>query len=221
MGFFTPRERAALGKSAELREQGKVRELVRHDFTPTPRPRPPYPERPTHHERPASQDRSASYERPTNHDRPTGHDRAPSPDLAGHVGTLMQRVSDTSVREIDELIAQLQQRREALLSESMRMQREIMEYAKLNQATLQSTKIITESLAAFRRVPDAPSISEPHAEVLSDAQVDAISEAMERETVAETTAPVEEAAPAKEEEVAADAHVEAPELAASTETERT
>src|SRR5215831_11598400 len=215
MGFFTPRERAALGKSAELREQGKVRELVRHDFTPTPRPRPPYPERPTHHERPASQDRPASYERPANHDRP------PSPDLAGHVGTLMQRVSDTSVREIDELIAQLQQRREALLSESMRMQREIMEYAKLNQATLQSTKIITESLAAFRRVPDAPSISEPHAEVLSDAQVDAISEAMERETVAETTAPVAEAPPAKEEEVAADAHVEAPELAASTETERT
>ena len=209
MGFFTPRERAALGKSAELREQGKVRELVRHDFTPAPRPRPPYPERPTHHERPASQDRSASYERPANHDRPTGLDRAPSPDLAGHVGTLMQRVSDTSVREIDELIAQLQQRREALLSESMRMQREILEYAKLNQATLQSTKIITESLASFRRVSDAPSLSEPHAE------------AFERETLAEATAPVDEVAPAEAAEVTPDVQVEAPELAADTEKEPT
>src|SRR5215471_5237624 len=206
MGFFTPRERAALGKSAELREQGKARELVRHDFTP--RPRPPYAERPAHHERPASQDRPASYDRPANHDRPTGHDRPPSPDLAGQVATLMQRVSDTSVREIDAHIAQLQQRREALLSESARMQREILEYAKLNQVTLQSTKIITESLAAFRRVSGGPSLSEPHAEAFAEVR-----------DAAETAPPVDDVASAKADEGASDAQVAAPKLAANTETE--
>jgi hypothetical protein len=211
MGFFTPRERAALGKSAELREQqgreqqGKVRELVRHDFTP--RARPPYPERPNHHERPASPDRMPSPE------RPASHERVANPDLAGHVGTLMQRVSDTSVHEIDDLIAVLQRRREALLSESARMQREIIEYAKLNQATLQSTRIITESLASFRRVSDAPSLSEPHAE--------AFSEVAEREDAAESAAATDEVAPAKADEVAPDAQVEAPELAADAEKEPT
>src|SRR5258708_5280220 len=34
MGFFTARERAALGKSAEIGVQGNVRELVRGDFAP-------------------------------------------------------------------------------------------------------------------------------------------------------------------------------------------
>jgi hypothetical protein len=214
MGFFTPRERAALGKSAELREQqGKVRELVRHDFTP--RARPPYPDRPTHHERPASQDRPTNPDRMPSPERTPSHDRLANPDLAGHVGTLMQRVSDTSVHEIDDLIAVLQRRRDALLSESARMQREIIEYAKLNQATLQSTRIITESLASFRRVSDAPSLSEPHAE--------AFSEVAEREEIAAAAAaPVDEVAPAEEAaEVAPDAQVEAPELAADTETERT
>ena len=214
MGFFTPRERAALGKSAELREQreqGKVRELVRHDFTP--RARPPYPERPNHHERPASPDRAAAPDRMPSPERTPSHDRLANPDLAGHVGTLMQRVSDTSVHEIDDLIAVLQRRREALLSESARMQREIIEYAKLNQATLQSTKIITESLASFRRVSDAPSLSEPHAE--------AFSEVSERETVAAATAPVDEAEPAEAAEVTPEAQVEAPELAADAEKEPT
>ena len=37
MGFFTPRERAELGKSAEIRGQGKARELVRHEFAPRAR----------------------------------------------------------------------------------------------------------------------------------------------------------------------------------------
>jgi hypothetical protein len=220
MGFFTPRERAALGKSAELREQreqGKVRELVRHDFTP--RPRPPYPERPNHHERPASTDRMAGPDRMPSPERAPSHDRLANPDLAGHVGTLMQRVSDTSVHEIDDLIAVLQRRREALLSESARMQREIIEYAKLNQATLQSTKIITESLASFRRVSDAPSLSEPHAETFAEPRADAISEALERELTAEAAS--QEAAPAREDAGMPEAQVEAPELAADTEKEPT
>ncbi len=97
------------------------------------------------------------------------HDFAPrrrpaasEPDLTGHVGTLMRRVADSSLQDIDNLIARLQRRREQLLAESDRVQREIIEYAKLSQTTMQSTKIISESLAHFNKVPDAPRMSELH-----------------------------------------------------------
>jgi hypothetical protein len=97
------------------------------------------------------------------------HDFAPrprrrpaEPDLTGHVGTLMRRVADSSLQDIDELIARLQRRREQLLDESERVQREVIEYAKLSQTTMQSTKIISESLAHFNKVPDAPRMSELH-----------------------------------------------------------
>jgi hypothetical protein len=129
MGFFTARERAALGKSAEIRERGNVRELMRQDFTP-PRRRPPA--------------------------NPTAN-----PDVSNHVGTLVQHVSDSSLQKIDDLIARLQRRREQLLTEGTRIERAVVEYAKLNQITLESTRIITESLAFLRRVPDAPSMGEP------------------------------------------------------------
>ena len=40
------------------------------------------------------------------------------------------------------------------------VQREIAEYASLNQAAMQSTKVITEGLSHWERVPDAPTIDE-------------------------------------------------------------
>jgi hypothetical protein len=126
MGFFTTRERSELGKSAEIRVQGQVRELVRRDFAPRRRPA--------------------------------------DSDLAGHVGSLMERVAEASLQEIDDLIAELRRRREQLLGESARVQRAIIEYAQLSQSTMQSTKIITESLAYWNKVPDAPGVSEPPVE---------------------------------------------------------
>jgi hypothetical protein len=44
------------------------------------------------------------------------------------------------------------------------MQSEIVEYARLNQSTIDSTKIITERLANFNKAPDADSIREPTVE---------------------------------------------------------
>jgi hypothetical protein len=126
MGFFTPREPAEAGKSAEMRGQGKARELARQDFTPRAR-------------RPAD------------------------PDISGHVGTLVNRVAERSVQEIDELIFKLRQRREQLISESERVQREIIEYAALTQSMMESTKVISESLAQFKRAPDALRMSDPQA----------------------------------------------------------
>jgi hypothetical protein len=130
MSFFTTRERAELGKSAEIRVEGKVRESVRRDFAPRRRPA--------------------------------------DNDLAGHVGSVMRRVAESSLQEIDDLIVVLQGRREELLSESARVQREIIEYAKLSQSTMQSTKIITDSLSYLNKVPGAPRMSEFHLEDISN-----------------------------------------------------
>jgi hypothetical protein len=78
--------------------------------------------------------------------------------VASNIGNLLQRVAGTSVKEIDKLIAELQTLREMLQSESARVQREIVEYASLSQAAMQSTRIIADSLSTWKKVPDAPSM---------------------------------------------------------------
>jgi hypothetical protein len=78
--------------------------------------------------------------------------------VASNIGTLLQRVAGTSVKEIDRLIAELQTLREMLHTEGARVQREIVEYATLSQAAMQSTRIIAESLTHWKKVPDAPSM---------------------------------------------------------------
>jgi hypothetical protein len=98
------------------------------------------------------------------------HDFAPRqrPREEDAAGQLMQRVAKTALQEIDDLIAELRRRRERLLSESARVQREIIEYAKLNQSAVQSTKTITKRLSNLKRFSDAQAISEVHDEGLSN-----------------------------------------------------
>lgn len=91
----------------------------------------------------------------------TGLRRQPESDgemVATNINALLQRVAGTSVSEIDRLISELQTLRDMLHSEAARVQREIVEYATLSQAALQSTKIIAESLTQWKKVPDAPSM---------------------------------------------------------------
>ena len=78
--------------------------------------------------------------------------------VASNISSLLQRVAGTSVQEIDKLIGELQTLREMLHAEGARVQREIVEYATLSQAAMQSTKIIAESLTHWKKVPDAPSM---------------------------------------------------------------
>jgi hypothetical protein len=80
--------------------------------------------------------------------------------VANNIGTLLQRVAGTSVKEIDKLIVELQTLRDMLQTESSRVQREIVEFATLSQAAMQSTKIIAESITHWKRIPDAPSMRE-------------------------------------------------------------
>ena len=79
---------------------------------------------------------------------------------ADNISSLLQRVSASSVQEIDGLISDLKILRERLQDEGERVRREIVEYASLNQAAMQSTKVITEGLSHWERVPDAPTIDE-------------------------------------------------------------
>lgn len=85
--------------------------------------------------------------------------RPADPDISEHVGTLLNRMAAGSMQEIDDLIFRLRQRREQLVSESERVQREVIDYATLSRSTLESAKIIRETLAQYGKVPDAPRIS--------------------------------------------------------------
>ena len=134
MGYFTARERNALGKSDDKRTQTKLRELAHDDFAPR--------------------------RRSTNTD----------------IGSMVQQVSDGTVRTIDTVIAELQHRREAILGESQRMHQEIVAYAKLNQSTVDSTRIISDSLANLAKLPDTPTMSE---------LVEAVSDPGDRNTASE------------------------------------
>ena len=70
--------------------------------------------------------------------------------VANDISTLLQRVAGFSVAEIDRLMSELQTLRDLLHSEGVRVQREIAGYAHLSQSAMQSTKIITESLAMWK-----------------------------------------------------------------------
>ncbi len=66
--------------------------------------------------------------------------RKQGPEIGSNLSSLIQRV--------------LQGLRDYLLSEGQRVQREITEYGRLNQATMDSTRVITESLLKWKAGPD-------------------------------------------------------------------
>lgn len=79
--------------------------------------------------------------------------------VASNINSVLQRVTATSVQEIDALISELESSRDMLHSEAARVQREIVQYATLIQGALHSTKIIAESLTQWKKVPDAQGLS--------------------------------------------------------------
>jgi hypothetical protein len=79
--------------------------------------------------------------------------------VASNINSLLQRVTATSLQQIDSRINELESSRDMLQSEAARVQREIIQYSTLSQAALHSTKIITESLTQLKKVPDAPILS--------------------------------------------------------------
>ena len=79
--------------------------------------------------------------------------------VASNINSVLQRVTATSVQEIDALISELESSRDMLHSEAARVQREIVQYSTLIQGALHSTKI-AESLTQWKKVPDAQTLSD-------------------------------------------------------------
>src|ERR1700704_412170 len=59
--------------------------------------------------------------------------------VADTLGVMLQRVGGTSLREIDRAVSELNSIRDVLETEGRRVQNEIVKYAHLSQASMQST----------------------------------------------------------------------------------
>jgi hypothetical protein len=80
--------------------------------------------------------------------------------VASNINSVLERVTATSVQEIDALISELESSRDMLHSEAARVQREIVQYSTLIQGALHSTKVIAESLTQWKKVPEAQTLSD-------------------------------------------------------------
>jgi hypothetical protein len=88
--------------------------------------------------------------------RPQAEGAATSEQAAANINSLLDRVSGSSVTEIDSLISDLRNVRDFLKTEGDRVQREIASYAQLSQVAMTSVKIIAESMTQWKsQVSDA------------------------------------------------------------------
>jgi hypothetical protein len=72
-------------------------------------------------------------------------------DLGGNnINFLIERVAGSSIKEIDNLISDLQAVREFLRAEGERVAREITSYAQASQAAMSSAKIISDSMGEWK-----------------------------------------------------------------------
>jgi len=70
---------------------------------------------------------------------------------AGNVGWLLQRASGNAVQQIDESIAALRALCDKLQGQTTRVQRELAQYASLNEAAQTSIRTISESVAFWKK----------------------------------------------------------------------
>jgi uncharacterized phage infection (PIP) family protein YhgE len=70
------------------------------------------------------------------------------------LAALLRRLSDASIRDLDQLINQLQKLRTQLKNAANRIQGDIAGYAELSQQTMQLTSIIVDSVKSLS--PGAP-----------------------------------------------------------------
>src|SRR6516164_4315394 len=68
----------------------------------------------------------------------------------GNVDSLLQRLSGTTVQEIDHFIAELQALSQRMQHEATRVEREVVQYASLNEAARASMRTISENSLSDR-----------------------------------------------------------------------
>jgi hypothetical protein len=74
---------------------------------------------------------------------------------ANDLGNLLSRVSESSIREIGDLIDELERLRKKLKTDGDRIRRDVEAYAELSRRVMQLTSIISDSV---KRLPAAPGI---------------------------------------------------------------
>ena len=67
-----------------------------------------------------------------------------------NVNSLIQRVAGASIRDIEDLISELESLRDLLHAEAKRVQREISGYAQLSQAAMKSTRMIADNVEQWK-----------------------------------------------------------------------
>ena len=74
-----------------------------------------------------------------------------SPEVSvNNVNSLIQRVAGASIRDIENLISELEGLRDLLHAEGKRVQREICGYAQLSQAVMKSTRMIADNVEQWK-----------------------------------------------------------------------
>ena len=74
-----------------------------------------------------------------------------SPEVSvNNVNSLIQRVAGASIRDIENLILELESLRDLLYAEAKRVQREISGYAQLSQAAMKSTRMIADNVEQWK-----------------------------------------------------------------------
>lgn len=74
-------------------------------------------------------------------------------DVNQSIGELIDKVSATSIAEIEKLVSELQAVRNYLKVEGDRIQQEMARYAHLSDTASASVKIVAESIGQWRKVP--------------------------------------------------------------------
>jgi hypothetical protein len=74
--------------------------------------------------------------------------------VTDNLNSLIRRVSGASMEEIDRVIVELQSIRDMLKAEGDRVGREIAGYASLSHASMTAMKVIGDSLAQWKSVPN-------------------------------------------------------------------
>jgi hypothetical protein len=75
-------------------------------------------------------------------------------EVVNGVNSLVQRVAGSSLREMQNVIWELENLRDFLQSEGERIQREIANYAQLTQAAMSSTRTIADNMVHWKKAAD-------------------------------------------------------------------
>jgi hypothetical protein len=76
-------------------------------------------------------------------------------EVVASVNSLVQRVAGASLREMQNVIWELESLRDFLQTEGERVQQEISEYAQLTQAAMSSTRAIADNMVHWKKVADS------------------------------------------------------------------